>query len=186
MATQMPDLTVAPVALMLAVSLLAGGCSSQPEAPSESPAQPVGAVPAESTPSPPAGGEEPFVVTKEVYSRTFEEVERFVENLNEIIRRGDYDSWVRFLSAEYVSRTSDPRYLQQQSEQPLLKQNNIQLRTLRDYFDHVVVPSRVQATVDEIEFIDETHVRAITTIRNTRVVLYLLVREDGDWKIGVW
>jgi hypothetical protein len=186
MAIRMRVFTAFPVSLMLAVSLLAAACASPPEAPSTSPAEPVVVVPAGETPPLPAGGEEQFVVTQEVYSRTFDEVERFVRTLNEIIRREDYDTWVTFLSAEYVSRTSDPLYLQQQSEKPLLKQNNIQLRTLRDYFDHVVVPSRVLATVNEIEFIDKTHVKAITAIRNTRAVLFLLVREDGNWKIGVW
>jgi len=163
---------------LLAVVLLGAACASEPEAP------PRAEVPAAAQPLPVQA--EQFVVTREVYSRTFEEVERFVTNLNQIIRRADYATWVTFLSKEYVSRTSDPQYLKEQSEKPLLKQNNVQLRSLRDYFEQVVVPSRVQASVDEIEFIDESRVKAITTFRNTPAVLYLLVREDGNWKIGVW
>lgn len=177
-------MTAFAVASVLAVLL--ASCLTQPETTSPSPEEPVVAVPAEEPPPSPAEGGEQFVVSEEVYSRTFDEVERFVSALNDIIRRQDYDTWVTFLSAEYVGRTSDPEYLRRQSEKPLLKQNNVQLRNLRDYFDHVVVPSRVLATVDEIEFIDETRVKAITAVRSTRAVLYLLVREDGNWKIGVW
>jgi hypothetical protein len=179
MTVQMQIASAFPALSLLAALVLAGGCRSQPEA-SRPPAPEL----------PPAAVNEPqpapFVVTKEVYSRTFEEVERFVVNLTQIIQRRDYDTWVTYLSAEYIRRISDPQYLQQQSEQPLLKQNNIRLNTLRDYFEHVVVPSRAAATIDDIEFIDENHVKAITAVRNTRAVLYLLVREDGGWKIGVW
>lgn len=177
MVMQMRMLAALPGSLFASLLLLAAACATAPEATPP---------PAEPPPQEAERGAEQFVVTQEVYSRTFEEVERFVASLNEIIRRADFATWVTYLSAEYVSRTSDPQYLQQQSEQPRLRQNHVQLRSLRDYFDQVVVPSRVQASVDEIEFIDESRVKAITTFRNTRAVLYLLVRENGNWKIGVW
>jgi len=49
----------------------------------------------------------------------------------------------------------------------------------------VVVRSRLQATLDDITFVDETHVKAITIIQGTEVILYYLVREDGGWKVGI-
>lgn len=130
--------------------------------------------------------EEEFVVTEEVYSKTFSEIEVFIRSLNEIIRREDYDTWLTYLSEDYIQRTCDPEYLKEQSDQPLLKKSNVHLRDLRDYFTYVVVPSRTQAQLDEIEFIDESQVRAFAMIRNTKALLYLLVRENGNWKIGVW
>ena len=134
----------------------------------------------------PAVPEESFVVSEEVYNKTFDEVEEFIRNLNEIIRRRDYDTWLTYLSDEYIRRTSDPAYLHEQSETPMLKKNNIELESLEDYFRYVVVPSRSQVTIDDIEFLDENHVKALSTIRGTRGILYLLVRKNGDWKIGVW
>jgi hypothetical protein len=130
--------------------------------------------------------EEDFVVTEEVYSKTFNEIEVFIRNLNEIIRNEDYDTWLTYLSEDYIQRTSDPEYLKLQSEQPLLKKSNVHLRDLLDYFTYVVVPSRTQARLDEIEFIDESQVRAFAMIKNTKALLYLLVRENGNWKIEVW
>jgi len=127
-----------------------------------------------------------FVVTEEVYTRTFEEIEQFIRNLNQIIRNADYESWLTYLSEEYIRTTSDPAFLRDQSEKPLLQQANIHLEDLRDYFIHVVMPSRTQATLDEIEFIDENHVKAVAVLRGTRVILYLLARDEGQWKIGVW
>ena len=130
--------------------------------------------------------EEEFVVSEEVYTKTFDEIEEFIRNLNEIIRSEDYDTWLTFLSEDYIQRTSDPAYLKRQSEQPLLKKSSISLNSLKDYFDHVVVPSRVQAQLDEIEFVDENQVKAYAMIRNTKALLFLLVRENDKWKIGVW
>ncbi len=129
---------------------------------------------------------ENFVVSREVYTRTFDEIEEIIRNLNEIIRKEDYDTWVTYLSNEYIERTSDPAYLKQQSEEPMLKKSNISLNSLRDYFVYVVVPSRVQAQLDEIEFIGENQVKAYAIIKNTKALLYLLVREEDKWKIGVW
>jgi hypothetical protein len=127
-----------------------------------------------------------FVVTEEIYARTFGEIEEFIQNLNRIVRNADYDGWAAHLSEDYIRATSDPVFLKAQSDKPLLKQSNIVLLSLRDYFLHVVVPSRSQAQLDEIEFIDEDHVKALSVLRGTRVILYLLNRDDGEWKIGVW
>jgi hypothetical protein len=154
-----------------------------PETEEEPPSAPAGQPPQEE-PTPPV--QESFVVTQEVYDKTFVEVEEFVRSLNEIIRRRDYDTWLEYLTEDYIRQKSDPEYLRQQSEMPLLKKNNIVLHSLQDYFQYVVVPSRSQATIDDIEFIDEDHVKAISSIRGTRGILYLLEREDGGWKIGVW
>ena len=166
---------------LLAAALLAGSCAGAPPTNGPPPDQPPEQGQAE-------GGTQSgeFVVSREVYDRTFEEIGEFIDNLNQIIRNADYESWLTFLSEEYTRVTADPAFLRDQSEKPLLKQANIQLADLRDYFVYVVVPSRTQATVDEIEFLDENHVKAIAVLRGTRVILYLLERVDGQWKIGVW
>ena len=129
---------------------------------------------------------EDFVVTEEIYVRTFEEIEAFIKSLNDIISKKDYETWVTHLSDEYTARTSDPDYLREQSNKPILKKKNITLRGLEDFFFHVVVPSRIEAELDDIEFIDENHVKAVSIVRNRRGLLYLLVRVEDEWKIGVW
>jgi hypothetical protein len=165
---------------ILAAALLGCSCAGWPP-PGDAPAA------SESAPQQPApAAEEQFVVSEEVYSRTFEEIGQFIDDLNRIIRNADYESWLTYLSEEYIRTTGDPAYLRDQSEKPVLKQANIQLEDLHDYFVHVVVPSRTQATLDEIEFIDENHVKAIAVLRGTRVILYLLENVEGQWKIGVW
>ncbi len=127
-----------------------------------------------------------YRVSEEVYSRTFEEVESFIRGMDEIIQGHDFVTWQEHLTLAYRDRISNPGFLEEQSRQPLLRQNGIRLNCLEDYFEQVVIPSRSGAHLDDIEFINEDHVKAISVIRGTRGVLYLLVREGGRWKIGIW
>jgi hypothetical protein len=176
---------------ILPAALLAAACVSRPPIqpsasreegalPEPGPEQPV---PAPQEPAPPGG---PFVVSEEVYEKTFGEIERFISSLNRIIREEDYEGWLSHLSEDYIRRTSDQAWLDSQSESPLLQQANIRLRDLHDYFTFVVVPSRTQAELAEIEFLDENHVKALSKLHGRRAILYLLVRDEGQWKIGIW
>jgi hypothetical protein len=171
------------VLAVLTAALLASSCAGGPPASNTPPTPDTAGGPLDISAGEP---QEQFEVSEEVYTRTFEEIGEFIDNLNQIIRNADYESWLAYLSEEYIRTTSDPAYLKDQSEKPLLKQANIQLEDLRDYFEYVVVPSRDQATLDEIEFLDENHVKAIGVLRSTRVILYLLERDQEQWKIGVW
>jgi len=130
--------------------------------------------------------QEEFVVTDEIYSQTLDEIKEFIQVLNQVIESKNFEVWSTYLTIDYLQRTSDPQYLAEQSEKPILKKNNIVLKSLSDYFTYVVVPSRSGARIDDIEFIDRYHVKAISMIRNTRGLLYLLVREEDQWKIGIW
>jgi len=127
-----------------------------------------------------------FVVTKELYDKTFDEVRDVIASLTSIIAARDYDSWLSYLTQDYVTRTSDPDFLANASNSGVLQKSGIVLHTLRDYFDNVVVRSRVQATLTEINFVDATHVKALTVFDGRPVILYYLVREGGRWKIGIW
>jgi len=127
-----------------------------------------------------------FVVTEEVYQRTFEEIEAVIVGLNAIIRAGDFSAWERRLTTAYRERTSSREYLDEVSQSPLLKQSGVTLATLEDYFRKVVVPSRSSVKLDQLAFVDATHVKAITVIQGEAYILYWLVRENGTWNIGIW
>jgi len=135
-----------------------------------------------------AGGEpaEEFVVTEEVYQKTFEEIEGIIAELNAIIRARDFARWERRLTGAYRERSSSPDFLAEVSQSAALKKNGVTLRSLEDYFNQVVVPSRSAVKLDELAFVDATHVKAITVIQEEAYILYWLVREDGTWKIGIW
>jgi hypothetical protein len=127
-----------------------------------------------------------FVVTEDLYRKTFGEIEQLINTLNEIVKEKNFKGWVNYLSSEYALRSGSAEFLAESSQSVVLKKSGITLRSLQDYFLYVVVPSRSQAKLDDISFVDETHVKAITIINGKPVILYWLVKAEGQWKIGIW
>jgi len=129
-----------------------------------------------------------FNISKEQYASTKEDVQHFIENLNQTIRRRDYNAWKAALSKEYFDKISSPENLQQVSELPAMKTRRITLKSAEDYFINVVVPSRANSRVDDIEFISENRVKAFTVMTNAsgeeqRLRLYDLEKTGNIWKI---
>jgi hypothetical protein len=127
---------------------------------------------------------DPGSISEEKFASTKAEVQRLIENLNQIIRARDYEAWVSHLGTEYFAEKNSPAYLAQISEQPRLKTQKIVLNSAQDYFTHVVVPSRANDRVDDIEFVSPTRVKAYTVTANgQRLRLYDLENSGNAWKI---
>lgn len=187
-------------ALVISFGLFSCGTAPAPApeavpVPSAEPAQPAEA---EGIPAPAAEPEpevpavqpaaavpfDPSSITKEVFDSTKIDVQVLIERLNELIRAREYDAWVEYLGADYRDSVSDPAFLARISDSARLKNEKIVLRDLKDYFIHVVVPSRANDRVDDIEFIGQNRVKAFTvTARGQRLRLYDLEKTDGGWKI---
>lgn len=130
---------------------------------------------------------DPTTVSAEVKEMTFTDVKRLIQNLNTIIQTRNYDLWITNLTESYVVYWSDPQILARISESPVLRRQNITLASLRDYFIHVVFPSRQNDRVDDIEFIGETRIKAIIiNPKGERLVLYNLEKIGDTWKIANW
>jgi hypothetical protein len=127
-----------------------------------------------------------FEVSEEVYKQTFDDIKSIIEKLNRIIHNREYKNWLNYLTDNYVKQTSRPEYLRRWQKDPRLQQKNIVLRTLKDYFDYVVVPTRSEAKLDEIEFRDDTHVYAYTVFQAKKYLLYNLVKTEKGWKIDFY
>jgi hypothetical protein len=167
------------IPMAAAVALFA--CSSQPE---PAPARPQEG--SEGSSQTAADSQKEFVVTPELYNRTFDEVKAVIAELTLLISSQDYEGWRSYLTADYITRTSDSQFLKRASSSGVLQKNGIVLHSLKDYFENVVVRSRVQATLTDITFVDKNHVKAMTVIDGNPVILYYLVHEDGRWKVGIW
>ena len=162
--------------MLFAAAFLLASCATAPQ----KEAQPT--VPQKVEPHP---STDHFVATEELYKKTFNEVQAVIAELTRIIAEGDYPQWLTYLTTDYVSRTGSPAFLNEASQAGVLKKNGIVLTNLQDYFDDVVVRSRLQAKLEDINFVDETHVKAITRIQGAPVILYYLVQEEGRWKVGI-
>ena len=127
---------------------------------------------------------DPSTVTQELFDTTKNDVQKLIQQLNTIIRAKDYEAWTSFLSHDYFTTISSPEFLEQTSESARLKAMKIVLTNPKDYFLYVVVPSRANDRVDDIEFIAKTRVKAFTITPNgQRLRLYNLEQVGDSWKI---
>jgi len=131
---------------------------------------------------------DPTKVSQAKYLSTRDEVQKFIEQQNKLIKERNFEAWKTSLSREYFAEISSQENLRRISAQPAMKTRRIVLRTAQDYFDYVVVPSRADLRVDEIEFISENRVKAFTITTNKageelRLRLYDLEKIGNSWTI---
>lgn len=135
----------------------------------------------------PVAAFDPASVSVELKQTTFFDVRALISGLNSIIQAKDFQSWSSALTPDYLSHYSKAETLAEISAAPVLKRQGIVLRSIQDYFTHVVYPSRQNDRVDDIEFVDATHIRAITiNVKGERLVLYNLEKIGDTWKIAIW
>jgi hypothetical protein len=152
---------------------------AQPQSPTQGP---ISEVP----PQPAADNFDPAQVPESVKEAAFVDARGLIESLNQIIRSQDYDAWLSHLTDEYIQFYSDPAVLAKNSEYPILKRKGIKLLTLKDYFINVVYPSHQNDKVDDIEFVGENLIKAITVNpKGDRNILYMLEKHGDAWKIGI-
>ena len=137
-------------------------------------------------------------ISEEIYRATIEDIRIFIESLNRIIRERNYTAWVDYLSSSYVQQINSQPFLAEKSTElynrdVIVARNlgrdprQVQRRTLRnarDYFEYIVVPSRSNDRLDDIDFVSEYRVKAYTKdSRGNWLVLYDLELSDNGWKI---
>jgi len=127
---------------------------------------------------------DPSTISREEKDTTKTEIQQLIQQLDNIIRAKNYNAWVEYLDPEYFAAISSREHLDRASQSPVLVKQNIVLKSARDYFTHVVVPSRANDRVDDIEFISQNRVKAFT-INNSgsRLRLYDLEKSQKGWMI---
>jgi hypothetical protein len=125
-------------------------------------------------------------VSEEVYNKTFRDVELVIAKLNEISKKQDFDEWRRYCTPQYSAYYSKPENLKQ-FDTVIKKAYGTNVKTLKDYFFYVFVPSRENARLDRITFIDDNNIEAEMFYETDKVwdLLYKLVNINGTWKIGL-
>jgi len=141
---------------------------------------------------------DPVRITEERFASTMAELRDFIGELNAIIRNRDYEAWVGYLAPSYYAEINSEAFLAQRTEDlfrrdqivasnmgrnPRQVQRRV-LRTSRDFFYHIVVPSRSNDRLDDITFVSENRVMAFTIDqRGNRLVLYDLMLVGNRWQI---
>lgn len=174
-----------PVLLLVALAFLLSSCPGLP--PPGTDGQPISDTGTDTQAPGAQDAFDPSTISPEMKESAFVDIRGLIDQLNTIIRNRDIDSWRAYLTEEYVAYYSDAATLAEISQEPALKRYDIVLRTLADYFQYVVYPSRQNMKVDDIEFVGPDHVRAITVnLKGERLVLYNLEKIGDTWKIGIW
>ena len=203
-----------PLIFVLALTVSCGSAPQPVDTPApKETAQPVVVVqsPPPQTPTPapePAAAPQPqppaepvfnpASISQEKFDTTKADVQALIGDLNRIIKAKNFNSWRGFLSASFFEVISSKDFLDEKTEElykrdqvvasnlgrdPKRVQKKI-LKTPKDYFDNVVVPSRQNDRVDDIEFVTENQVIAYTVdTRGNRLILYDLAMIDDKWKI---
>ncbi|MGP1530362.1 MAG: hypothetical protein ACTTI3_08545 [Treponema sp.] len=120
-------------------------------------------------------------ITKETYVQTKSEIELVVDELNHITAQKDYNRWVSFLAPSYKEMYADQTILKAASEALPIK--GIQLKTLRDYFLYVFVPSRQNIKVDDIQFLSPTQVNVLMLHGKDLLLVYRIEHMENGWKL---
>ncbi|MCL1927473.1 MAG: hypothetical protein FWG07_01590 [Treponema sp.] len=160
--------------------------NQQPQIPAE-PVQPVQIEQiVEAAPESPSPVEyfDPASITQEERDTAKIEIQQLIQRLNGIIRAKNYNAWVTYLDSGYFTTISSKDFLDRVSQSTVLVRQKIVLKSAQDYFNHVVVPSRANDHVDDIEFVSPSRVKAYT-VNNTgsRLRLYDLEKAEEGWKI---
>lgn len=134
---------------------------------------------------PEATKKEGIEVSEDLYNKTFNEIENLINEVTHLIRKKNFNGWKKFLSEKYIEKVGSAEHLREVSESPSLK-DVIELKTMRDYFQWVVVPSRASARLDEIIFKDEQHVTAYMYIEESRTILFQFELINDAWAITIW
>lgn len=127
---------------------------------------------------------DPANIPEAVFNTTKLEVQQFIVNLNDIIRARDFQTWTTHLGRAYLNMIKTRGFLSRMSSSARLKSQQIILDSVEDYFTYVVVPSRANDRVDDIEFISPRRVKVYTiNEKGQRLRLYDLERIGDMWKI---
>jgi hypothetical protein len=127
---------------------------------------------------------DPGSISRETFDAAKRDIQGLVEELNGIIRSGNYEAWITYLDSGYLAYINSYEGLQELNESPRLQSQKIVLGNALDYFTYVVIPSRDHDRIDDIEFVSPTRVKAFTVnVRRQRLRLYELEKTQDGWKI---
>lgn len=108
------------------------------------------------------------------------------ETIEEKIIAEDFDGWYNSLSGNYRSFIEDPDELLKMSRKSgYLKRKKIVLRSAKDYFDYIVIPSREGIALKYVNFqrIDEKNIKVNCMLDGNTNFVYDFVYENESWKL---
>jgi hypothetical protein len=120
-------------------------------------------------------------VPEEQYISDKEHIMDIIQQLDAIMKNKSYQSWVSYLSPDSLRYWSNTANLKRASLRLPIK--GIELKSLRDYFYFIFLPSRQGRQIDQIKYLTPDLVKAVQTINGRDIVFYHFEKIDTEWKI---
>jgi len=181
------------VLFCISIVFFSVSCKGNPPAEIEPAAPPVQEAPPSPPPPPPQGPVkqpeqapvfDPSSISQEEKDTAMQEIQQLTQRLNSIIKAKNYNTWVTYLDPSHLATINSREFLEGVSKSPAMVKQNIVLNSAHDYFINVVVPSRANSRVDDIEFISQNRVKAYTfDSKGNKLRLYDLEKTGTVWKI---
>lgn len=129
------------------------------------------------------------VVSRETFNADKAAILKKISELNEIMAKKDYNSWLKYISDDSKKYWSNSYTLLKASEKLPKELKGLKLKNLNDYFNYVFIPSRKGRQIDEIRYNSAESVKAVQVTKSdesdkTKITVYYnFVKEAGDWKV---
>ncbi|MBR5095674.1 MAG: hypothetical protein IK094_01035 [Treponema sp.] len=129
------------------------------------------------------------IVSKETFNADKAAILKKISELNEIMAKKDYNSWLKYISEDSKKYWSNSYTLLKASEKLPKELKGLKLKNLNDYFNYVFIPSRKGRQIDEIRYNSAESVKAVQVTKSeednkTKITVYYnFVKEGGDWKV---
>lgn len=127
-------------------------------------------------------------VSKETFNADKATILKKIEELNTIMTKKDYNSWLKYIDSDSKTYWQDTNHLTKYSEKLPKEAKGIKLRTLQDYFNYVFIPARKGRTIDEIRYNSASSIKAVQMRKRDDgttaiIVYYNFIKENSEWKV---
>lgn len=129
------------------------------------------------------------VVSKETFNADKAAILKKIAELNDIMTKKDYNSWLKYISEDSKKYWSNSYTLLKASEKLPKELKGLKLKNLNDYFNYVFIPSRKGRQIDEIRYNSAESVKAVQVTKSeendkTKITVYYnFIKEGGDWNV---
>lgn len=118
-------------------------------------------------------------ITFDEFQKTKKDILQVISELNKIIKNKDYQSWLDYLTPESKEYWSDPVNLANVATRLPVK--GIKIRNLKDYFNYVFIPARLNSQVEEIRYSSKNVVKAVQPLEKEDLIFYVFENYSDNW-----
>ncbi|NLK46388.1 MAG: hypothetical protein GX297_07025 [Treponema sp.] len=119
-------------------------------------------------------------ISKDDFVEDKKDIMKTIEELNEIIKKQDYEAWLKYVSPASKQYWNNPKNLAAVASRLPVK--GIKIRSMKDYFLYVFIPARQNSKVEEIRYVSPTITKAVEPKEDEDLIFYIFEKSSsGDW-----